>query len=226
MNTYIIIIPDCTHPYARHDFESDDWRSTNDLSKAWTVDEATADEAAYNFRETFGIDQGSFTISATLLSEAIEDQAAYVLNVLTYSQEAGGIVIKTCDTKATGELIIPATIGGLPVTRIASWAFAGCSGLTRVVIPNSVTSVGFNAFRYCLATITPPIFTPIENLKLSMRTGIALWNNFYEISSIGDLASKTEKELLRFRGVGKKRLNEIKEKLGFFGLKLASEPPV
>jgi hypothetical protein len=156
MNTYIIIIPDCTHPYARFDFEADDWQSTNDLSKAWTVDETTADEAAYNFRETFGIDQGSFTITATLLSEAIEDQSEYVLNLLTYSQEAGGIVIKTCDTKATGELIIPATIGGLPVKKIESWAFAGCSGLTRIVIPNSVTSVGSNAFRHSLATITIP----------------------------------------------------------------------
>lgn len=150
MNTYIIIIPDCTHPYARHDFESDDWRSTNDLFEAWMVDETTADEAAYKFRETFGIDQGSFTISATLLSEAIEDRAAYVLNVLTYSQEAGGIVIKTCDTKATGELIIPATIGGLPVTRIESWAFVGCSGLTRVNIPDSVTHIGDSAFRFCI----------------------------------------------------------------------------
>jgi len=226
MNTYIIIIPDCTHPYARHDFKSDDWQSTNDLSKAWTVDETTADEAAYKFRETFGIDQGSFTISATLLTEAIEDQAAYVLNVLTYSQEAGGIVIKTCDTKATGELIIPATIGGLPVKKIKNWAFAGCSGLTRVVIPNSVTSVGFNAFRYCLATITPTIFTPIENLKLSNRTMHVLWNCFLGISCIGDLTSKTEKELLRSRNIGKKTLNEIKEKLDSFGLKLAAEPPV
>jgi hypothetical protein len=76
LKTYIIIIPDCTHPYARFDFEADDWQSTNDLAKAWTVDETTADEAAYKFRETFGIDQGSFTISATLLSEAIEDRAA------------------------------------------------------------------------------------------------------------------------------------------------------
>ena len=155
MNTYIIIIPDCTHPYARYDFKTDDWRSTNDLFEAWMVDETTADEAAYNFRETFGIDQGSFTISATLLTEAIEDQAAYVLTVLNYSQEVGGgIIIKGCETRATGELIVPATIGNLPVTKIENWAFAGCSGLTSVTIPDSVTNIGNSAFRSCVGLKT------------------------------------------------------------------------
>ncbi|MED9995501.1 MAG: leucine-rich repeat domain-containing protein, partial [Paludibacteraceae bacterium] len=34
------------------------------------------------------------------------------------------------------------------VTSIGS-AFSGCSGLTSVTIPNSVTSIGYNAFENC-----------------------------------------------------------------------------
>jgi len=243
MNTYIIIIPDCTHPYARYDFEEDDWQSTSDLSKAWTIDEPSAEKAEQNFRISFGINRINW-LEPKLLSEAIEDQAAYVLNVLTYSQEAGGIVIKTCDTKATGELIIPATIGGLPVKKIDHWAFAGCSGLTRVVIPNSVTCVGSNAFRHCLATITIPssvtsvgphafegyaflsgsALIRISDLKLTTRTRNNL--NNAGIKTLGELASKTEHELLKTIPKNKKVMNEIKETLTRFGLKLAEESPV
>ena len=44
------------------------------------------------------------------------------------------------------------------VTRIGVEAFAGCSGLTSITIPNSVTSIGGDAFRGCssLTSVTIP----------------------------------------------------------------------
>src|SRR4051794_34590902 len=57
-----------------------------------------------------------------------------------------------------GEVIIPATISGLPVTRIGDSVFYGRTNLTSATIPNSVTSIGDAAFGYCtgLTSVTIP----------------------------------------------------------------------
>lgn len=50
---------------------------------------------------------------------------------------------------AVEEVVIPATIGGYPVVEIESWTFALCDKLTVITIPDSVTSIGANAFYFC-----------------------------------------------------------------------------
>ena len=51
-----------------------------------------------------------------------------------------------CSYFASGELVIPSTYNGLPVTRIGNSAFSDCTSLTSVTIPDSVTSIGDWAF--------------------------------------------------------------------------------
>ena len=46
----------------------------------------------------------------------------------------------------SGALTIPATLGGKPVTTIGGDAFYGCTGLTGVTMPNTVTSFASSAF--------------------------------------------------------------------------------
>ena len=65
-----------------------------------------------------------------------------------YTTDNGAITI-TGYTGPGGALAIPATINGLPVTRIGNYAFTVCTGLTSVTIPNGVTSIGDRAFNYC-----------------------------------------------------------------------------
>jgi hypothetical protein len=66
----------------------------------------------------------------------------------TYATNNGTIAI-TWYTGSGGDVTIPSTINGLPVTRIGEGAFGENFSVTRITLPNSVTSVGAYAFAYC-----------------------------------------------------------------------------
>ena len=57
-----------------------------------------------------------------------------------------GRVFITGYTGAGGDVVVPSTLGGLPVTNIGYRAFYNCRGLTRITLPNSVTTIGHRAF--------------------------------------------------------------------------------
>ena len=63
-----------------------------------------------------------------------------------------------CKRAVSGKVEIPAQIEGLPVVTISSFAFSGCSNITSITIPNSVTTIGFWAFSCCtsLESVTIP----------------------------------------------------------------------
>lgn len=73
-----------------------------------------------------------------------------------YTANNGALTI-TGYTGAGGSVSIPRTFNGLPVTSIGNDAFASCTGLTSVTIPNSVTSMGDYAFLDC-ASLTSVCF--------------------------------------------------------------------
>ncbi|MDB4683732.1 leucine-rich repeat protein, partial [bacterium] len=76
---------------------------------------------------------------------------------LTYTTTNGEFTITDCDEAATGKLVIPDTLGGIPFTRIGNDAFYNCTSLTSITIPNGVTSIGYRAFGSTgLTSITIP----------------------------------------------------------------------
>jgi hypothetical protein len=82
---------------------------------------------------------------------------AVVQAQFNYTTSNGTITI-TGYTGPGGAVVIPATIDGLPVTRIEYYAFSGKTSLTSVTIPNDVTNIGSAAFESCtnLTSITIP----------------------------------------------------------------------
>jgi len=58
----------------------------------------------------------------------------------------------------------------------------------------------------------------VNEIELSVRAANCL--NNANITTVGQLAQKTESEMLKYRNFGKKSLNEIKDKLQQLGLSL------
>lgn len=88
------------------------------------------------------------------VSAATVTQEDYV----TYEQVGDAYVVTDCVESVKGELVIPATYEGKPVTAIGDRAFFGCHTLSAVVIPEGVTAIGEQAFYGCtnLSNVTIP----------------------------------------------------------------------
>ena len=157
IQTYVIHIPDCSGSYARFDFEAGEWWSTNNLAEAWTTEQLSADEAEQCFRDPFGILQHDW-LRASVMGDAVDENAAAALIDLKWKSAGASMRIIGCSPYASGDLIIPAEINGLPVTSINEYAFIWCSGLVNVTIPNTVTHIGEYAFSTCtgLKSVTIP----------------------------------------------------------------------
>ena len=112
---------------------------------------------------------------------------------------SGDMVYQASDDAATlvryfgadSKVDIPAELGGKPVTEIWGFAFADYSGLTKVTIPKSVSSIGQAAFAGCnsLTEVTiPKSVTSIGDsafLSCSSLTEVTIPKS---VTSIGEMA--------------------------------------
>lgn len=74
---------------------------------------------------------------------------AAVSGNFTYQVVGAEIVITDFPTGFSGAVEVPATIAGLPVTQIGHFAFADCTRITSVTMPDTVVSVGSRSFHNC-----------------------------------------------------------------------------
>jgi hypothetical protein len=80
-----------------------------------------------------------------------------------YTTTDGTITI-TGYTGPGGDVTIPDTINGLPVTGVGDSAFSGCASLTGVTIPGSVTSIGNWGFVDCTSLTNVTIGNGVTNI--------------------------------------------------------------
>lgn len=120
-----------------------------------------------------------YTINASAETEGI----------YTYYVSYGEATITDCDNSASGEITIPSSFGGYPITTIGDDAFSYCYSLTSVTIPNGVTSIGNYAFVGCysLTSVTIPNgVTTIGNHAFSTCNSLTSVTIPDSITTIGD----------------------------------------
>ena len=79
-------------------------------------------------------------------------KAYYTEGYLNYEVEDGEATITGCDRSISGELVIPSTLGGYPVTSIGNYAFSGCTGLTKINW-NAENVRGFGEYNYVFSNV-------------------------------------------------------------------------
>ena len=103
-------------------------------------------------------------ISLAVPSEAFSVAAAEA-NGFTYTAENGKAVITGC-SKPSGTLTIPSSVGGNTVTAVGEKAFAGCSEIEKLIIPDGVTAVENGAFSNCTSLKSVEIGSGLSSIGI------------------------------------------------------------
>lgn len=92
----------------------------------------------------------TFFVTAVLLICLCASASALNEGPYVYEINEGEVTITGCDREAIqGDVVIPQTLGGIPVTGIGERAFYYCNGITSVMIDDNIKYIGPSAFAFC-----------------------------------------------------------------------------
>lgn len=128
----------------------------------WTIEGISAGTATITATNQYG---ESGTLNVTVKESG---SSGYLYkdaqgNVLEYTINDNEISI-TGYTTAKGALTIPSQIDGLNVTTIESFAFSGCTSITKVTIKNGIKHIGYCAFQNCSGLKSVELPDSIEDI--------------------------------------------------------------
>lgn len=117
----------------------------------------------------------------------------------TYTVNDGKATITEVDTAISGDVVIPSTLGGYPVTCIGEQAFWVCQNVTSVEMPNSVTTIDKSAFDKCAMTKVniPSSVTKIGDYAFSKCVELISIDIPSSVTSIGNEAFYECGDLIR-----------------------------
>tara|TARA_B100000686_G_scaffold127213_1_gene134484 strand:+ start:111 stop:761 length:651 start_codon:yes stop_codon:yes gene_type:complete len=135
---------------------------------------------------------------------------------LKYEIKGDAVTITAFNTRASGELIIPAAIEGKSVTSIGLSAFWDCR-LTSITIGNGVTSIGRSAFcmsKSLTSVKMPDSVTSIGRSAFNTCTSLTSITIPDSVTSIGSNAFKWCESLtaVTFLGDAPKASNDVFDK--------------
>ena len=90
-----------------------------------------------------------------------------------YTIQNGVLSIRNL-VKGETEIEIPASIAGLPVTEVAASAFLNQTGLTKVVLPDTIKTIGSSAFQGCAALRSVTLSASLETIGDNAFNGCVL----------------------------------------------------
>lgn len=114
---------------------------------------------------------------------------AAVSGYYTYSVSGGEATITDCSTMISGNITIPSTLGGYPVTAIGYEAFYNCNNLTGLTISNGVKSIDNSAFCNCDSLTSVTIGDSVISIGNSVfsdcdrLTGVIIGDSVADIGS-------------------------------------------
>ena len=103
----------------------------------------------------------------------------------------GSTAFVSTSPDASDDIVIASTYNGYPVAHIGGFAFSGCTNLTSVTIPNSVTSMGDRVFSGCTSLRSVTLLNSLTGIGpeaffgCTSLTNVNLGNN---VTSIGPRA--------------------------------------
>lgn len=101
-----------------------------------------------------------------------------ILQYLTYTIENDEVTITDCDETVSGDIEIPATIEGYPVTKIGYGAFSFCADIQNIKLPESICYIGDAALENCTSLVSVNIPQNVSYI------GWYCFNQCYKLESI------------------------------------------
>ena len=119
-----------------------------------------------------------------------------IIDKLQYTLYNGEATITGCSESISGDIILPSTIYGAPVTKIERYAFSGRKGITSVILPSTVNIIDHYAFQNCSSLTSvniPDSVTSIGSGAFYYCSSLTSVNIPDSVTSIGDSAFENTK---------------------------------